>query len=107
MHPAPTSELASPCKRGESQRYATGKSAASVAEYALGSKSGEEDLMDVVLADTDSLWLLRKVRSEKDLGLVATDEAPLAPTVRASNLPAIVGALPQDFRVIAHRHRSS
>lgn len=56
--------------------------------------------MDVVLAGTDSLWLLRKVRSEKDLGLVATDEAPLAPTVRASNLPAIVGALPQDFRVI-------
>lgn len=56
--------------------------------------------MDVVPAGTDSLWLLRKVRSEKDLGLVATDEAPLAPTVRASNLPAIVGALPQDFRVI-------
>ena len=56
--------------------------------------------MDVVLASTDSLWLLRKARSEKDLELVATDEAPLAPTVRASNLPAIVGALPQDFRVI-------
>lgn len=56
--------------------------------------------MDVVLAGTDSLWLLRKARSEKDLELVATDEAPLAPTVRASNLPAIVGALPQDFRVI-------
>ena len=50
--------------------------------------------MDVVLAGTDSLWLLRKARSEKDLELVATDEAPLAPTVRASNLPAIVGALP-------------
>ena len=56
--------------------------------------------MDVVLAGTDSLWLLRKARSEKDLELVATDEASLAPTVRASNLPAIVGALPQDFRVI-------
>lgn len=56
--------------------------------------------MDIVLAGTDSLWLLRKARSEKDLELVATDEAPLAPTVRASNLPAIVGALPQDFRVI-------
>lgn len=35
--------------------------------------------MDVVLAGTDSLWLLRKARSEKDLKLVATDEAPLAP----------------------------
>lgn len=56
--------------------------------------------MDVVLAGTDSLWLLRKARSEKGLELVATDEVPPAPTVHASDLPAIVSTLPEDFRVV-------
>lgn len=52
--------------------------------------------MDVVLTGSDSLWLLRKARSDSAFELVSS--VPEPSIVRASDLDSIAGALPDGFR---------
>lgn len=57
--------------------------------------------MDVVLAGSDSLWLLRKARSDSALELVPS--LPEPSIVRAGDLASIAGALPDGFRSFGPR----
>lgn len=57
--------------------------------------------MDVVLAGSDSLWLLRRARTDAALGLVR--DVPTPTTTRAAELAAIAEALPGGFRPIGSK----
>ena len=57
--------------------------------------------MDVVLAGADSLWVLRRARSDAALGLARGVPAPAK--TRAAELAAIADALPEGFRPLGSK----
>lgn len=57
--------------------------------------------MDVVLAGADSLWVLRRARSDATLGLARGVPAPAK--TRAAELAAIADALPDGFRPLGSK----
>lgn len=78
------------CPRPESQLK--------VLRSSLTPPIGEGAHVDVILAGSDSLWLLRKARSDAGLGLTSVEGGPRSHVPHATELAALRDALPDDFR---------
>ena len=78
------------CPRPESQLQ--------VLRSSLTPPIGEGAHVDVILASSDSLWLLRKARSDAGLGLTSVEGGPRPHVPHATELAALRGTLPGDFR---------